>query len=173
MTSLGVSEAHQTLPVVTELTEQQFLNKLVVQLLLSRLPTVLAFQHGQSVLNKLDSTIVFNRYHTDVKPVMIVYSSLTEFSIKKLHRKYHLINISGQDNAQDKRLLEPIKLALTLPQDLATLLLEQSGKIHLDGYLEKDLLSVVVNQSSYLTFEVGNINKVLNGIKHRLLVDAG
>lgn len=174
-------------PFVGSLGLEQRLNKLITIMLISDLARTLKQQVSCNRLKDLDAIELQNPYRSDIRPILFIFSEMSEFVIKKLKNRYRLLGVSQATqcaisklhNTPDKiKHLEQLQIARVdsvndseNAEDHPTDALQQgifSGhKITMNGYLDNGLLQLVVNQQNFMTFEVCQYRQI-----HQLILDS-
>lgn len=158
----------------------QTLTKLLALALFNDLSGYVDVKTHLGQMSELDGLYLVNRYQQNIKPVMLITSTLTDFVYKKLHNKAHLVNVmiafKQNSNSQmtdiDSLNNKTPNLIFDCKTD-ALPVINFDKRVSVDCYLEQNNLSVVVNKQHYIDFEVRNLKRIEDLLTTNLLANAG
>lgn len=158
----------------------QTLTKLLALALFNDLSGYVDVKTHLGQMSELDGLYLVNRYQQNIKPVMLITSTLTDFVYKKLHNKAHLVNVmiafKQNSNSQmtdiDSLNDKTPNLIFDCKTD-ALPVINFDKRVSVDCYLEQNNLSVVVNKQHYIDFEVRNLKRIEDLLTTNLLANAG
>lgn len=158
----------------------QTLTKLLALALFNDLSGYVDVKTHLGQMSELDGLYLVNRYQQNIKPVMLITSTLTDFVYKKLHNKAHLVNVmiafKQNSNSQmtdiDSLNDKTPNLIFDCKTD-ALPVINFDKRVTVDCYLEQNNLSVVVNKQHYIDFEVRNLKRIEDLLTTNLLANAG
>lgn len=158
----------------------QTLTKLLALALFNDLSGYVDVKTHLGQMSELDGLYLVNRHQQNIKPVMLITSTLTDFVYKKLHNKAHLVNVmiafKQNSNSQmtdiDSLNDKTPNLIFDCKTD-ALPVINFNKRVSVDCYLEQNNLSVVVNKQHYIDFEVRNLKRIEDLLTTNLLANAG